>query len=199
MKGYIKLRKKALDDLNSKLSSKLSYHSVDHTLDALQTCELYLKHLNIDKYQAKLLRIGILLHDIGFTATIVEHEAKGAEIATEMMSDLGFSKEDIQIVVGLILSTKVPQQPHTVLEQIICDVDLDYLGRDDFYPIGNLLFKELKAYSLVTDLNDWNKLQIKFLENHKYHTDFAKKNRQPEKEKRIAELKKLINPNSSYS
>lgn len=192
MKGYIKLRKKALDDLNSKLSSKLSYHSVDHTLGALQTCELYLKHMNIDKYQAKLLRVGILFHDIGFTDTIVEHEAKGAEIAAEMMSDLGFSKDDIQIVVGLILATKVPQQPHTLLEQIICDVDLDYLGRDDFYTIGNLLFKELKAYSLVTDLNDWNIIQIKFLENHKYHTDFAIEKRQPEKEKRIAELKKLV-------
>ena len=192
MKGYIKIRKKALDDLNSKLSSKLSYHSVDHTLGALKTCELYLKHMEIDKRQAKLLRIGILFHDIGFTTTIVEHEAKGAEIATEIMSDLGFSKDDVQIVVGLILSTKVPQQPHTVLEQIICDVDLDYLGRDDFYPIGNLLFKELKAYSLVTNLNAWNKIQIKFLENHKYHTDFAIKKRQPEKEKRIAELKKLL-------
>lgn len=192
MKGYIKLRKKALDDLNTKLSSKLSYHSVGHTLGALQTCELYLKHMKIDRYQAKLLRIGILFHDIGFTETIVEHEAKGAEIAAEMMSDLNFSKDDIQIVVGLILATKVPQQPHTVLEQIICDVDLDYLGRDDFYPIGNLLFKELKAYSLVTNLNDWNKIQIKFLENHEYHTDFAIKKRQPEKDKRIAELKKLI-------
>jgi len=192
MKGYIKIRKKALDDLNSKLSSKLSYHSVEHTLGALETCELYLKHMNIDKHQAKLLRIGILFHDIGFTETIIEHEAKGAEIATEMMFDLGFSKDDIQIVVGLILSTKVPQQPHTVLEQIICDVDLDYLGRNDFYPIGNLLYKELKAYSLVTNLNAWNKIQIKFLENHKYHTDFAIKKRQPEKEKRIAELKKLI-------
>jgi len=192
MKGYIKLRKKALDDLNTKLSSKLSYHSVDHTLGALETCELYLKHMNIDARQAKLLRIGILFHDIGFTKTIVEHEAKGAEIATEMMSKLGFSKDDIQVVVGLILATKVPQQPHTVLEQIICDVDLDYLGRDDFYPIGNLLFKELKAYSLVTNLNDWNKIQIKFLEKHEYHTDFAIKKRQPEKEKRIAELKKLI-------
>lgn len=192
MKGYIKLRKKALDDLNTKLSNKLFYHSVNHTKDALKTCELYLRHMNIDPYQAKLLRIGILFHDIGFTETIVEHEAKSAEIATKMMSDLGFSKDDIQIVVGLILSTKVPQQPHTVLEQIICDVDLDYLGRDDFYPISNLLYKELKAYSIVTNLDVWNKIQIKFLENHKYHTEFAINKRQPEKEKRIAELKKLV-------
>ena len=77
MKGYIKLRKKALDDLNTKLSSKLSYHSVDHTLGALETCELYLKHMNIDARQAKLLRIGILFHDIGFTETIIAGTYRG--------------------------------------------------------------------------------------------------------------------------
>jgi len=192
MKGYIKLRKKAFDDLNSKLSKNLFYHSVNHTKDALKTCELYLKHMKIDPYQAKLLRIGILYHDIGFTETIVEHEKKGAEIASEMMSKLNFSKEDILIVNGLIKSTKVPQRPQTVLEQIICDVDLDYLGRDDFYPISNLLYRELKAYSLVSNMNDWNKIQISFLENHEYHTDFAINKRQPEKEKRIAELKTML-------
>lgn len=192
MKGYIKLRKRALDDLNTKLSKKLHYHSIHHTKNALKTCELYLKHLNIDPYQAKLLRIGILFHDIGFTVSNVEHEERGAEIATEMMSELNFSKEDIKIVNGLIRSTKVPQKPKTVLEQIICDVDLDYLGRDDFYPISNLLYRELKAYSLVNNLNDWNKIQISFLEKHEYHTDFAINKRQPEKEKRIAELKTMI-------
>ena len=108
------------------------------------------------------------------------------------MSELNFSKEDIQIVNGLIKSTKVPQRPQTVLEQIICDVDLDYLGRDDFYPISNLLYRELKAFSMVSNLNDWNKIQIRFLENHEYHTDFAINNRQPEKEKRISELKTML-------
>lgn len=192
MKGYIKLRKKAIDALNTKLSKKLYYHSVHHTMDALKTCELYLKHMNIDPYDAKLLRIGILLHDIGFTVTNIEHEEKGAEIATEIMSELNFSKEDIQIVNGLIRSTKVPQKPKTILEQIICDVDLDYLGRDDFYPISNLLYRELKAYALVSNINDWNNIQVSFLEKHKYHTEFAVNKRQPEKEKRIAELKTML-------
>jgi hypothetical protein len=40
---------------------------------------------------------------------------------------------------------------------------------------------------------EWNKIQIKFLEAHEYHTEFAKKNRKPNKEKRIEELKELVN------
>ncbi len=36
--------------------------------------------------------------------------------------------------------------------------------------------------------SEWNKVQIQFLKNHKYHTDFAIKNRQPNKNKRFEEL-----------
>ncbi len=192
MTGYIKLRKKALDKLHTNLPEKLYYHGVHHTLKALQICELYIKASSIDKYQAKLLRIGILFHDIGFTESNNEHEEKSAEIASEMMSELGFSRKDINIVTGLIKSTRVPQNPKTILEKIICDVDLDYLGRADFYPVSNMLYRELKAHSAEMNKNDWDKIQIKFLEQHRYHTDFALKKRQPEKEKRIAELKAIV-------
>lgn len=192
MTGYIKIRKKALDKLHSNLPDKLYYHGVHHTLKALRICELYIKAADIDRYQAKLLRIGILFHDIGYTVTNKEHEEKSAEIASSMMSELGFSKKDIRIVIGLIKSTRVPQSPKTILEKIICDVDLDYLGRSDFYPVSNMLYRELKAHSTIMNKNDWNKIQIKFLEQHEYHTDFALKKRQPEKEKRIAELKAIV-------
>lgn len=192
MTGYIKIRKQALDKLHTKLPEKLYYHGVHHTLKALGVCEMYIKASKIDKYQAKLLRIGILFHDIGYTVTNKEHEEKSAEIASGMMSELGFSGKDIKIVTGLIKSTRVPQSPKTILEKIICDVDLDYLGRADFYPVSNMLYKELKAHSTIMNKNDWNKIQIKFLEQHEYHTDFAKKKRQPEKEKRIAELKAIV-------
>lgn len=192
MTGYIKIRKQALDKLHTKLPEKLYYHGVHHTLKALGVCEMYIKASKIDKYQAKLLRIGILFHDIGYTVTNKEHEEKSAEIASGMMSELGFSGKDIKIVTGLIKSTRVPQSPKTILEKIICDVDLDYLGRADFYPVSNMLYKELKAHSTIMNKNEWNKIQIKFLEQHRYHTDFALKKRQPEKEKRIAELKAIV-------
>ena len=192
MKGYYKLRRTIIDILHSKLSKDLHYHGAHHTLDALKTCKVYLKHNDINTHDAKLLRLAVLLHDIGFIETTDEHERKGAEIAIRLLSAHDFSAQDMDVIKGLILTTKIPQQPKTLLEKIICDVDLDYLGRSDFYEISDQLFRELKALSIIKDIDQWNKVQIKFLEAHSYHTAFAIKNRQPQKEIRIEELKKLL-------
>ncbi len=192
MKGYIKLRKKGLEILNSKLSKKLFYHGIHHTKDVYHVVNQYIKRENIKSYEAKLLRIGALFHDIGFTVSNENHEERGVEIAKKYMTEYEFSEKDFQIVKGMILATKIPQSPKNYLEKIICDADLDYLGRADFYPISNQLFEELKAFSVFKTMDEWNMAQIKFLEAHSYHTKFAKKNRQPEKEKRIAELKNMV-------
>ena len=192
MKGYIKLRNNALEILNSKLSKDLYYHCIHHTLDVLKVINQYMKREKINGDEAKLLRIGVLLHDIGYTVSIHDHELRGMEIAEKMMSQFGFSNNHIEIVKGLILSTRVPQRPKNMLEKMICDADLDYLGRPDFYKIGDLLYKEMKAYSNIENKKNWNKVQIKFLEAHQYHTDFARKNRQPQKEERIKELRRMV-------
>lgn len=192
MKGYNKIRKKAKEVLTSNLPQNLYYHTVDHAFDVLNVCNEYIRREKIDKYKAKLLRIGALLHDIGYTISNINHEDRSVEIAKKYMIEYGFSKEDIEVVKGLILATRMPQTPKNYLEKNICDADLDYLGRNEFYTKSNLLFKELKYFSNIKNIDEWNKYQIKFLETHKYHTKFAQKNRQPQKEKRIKELKLLL-------
>ncbi|MEA1786043.1 HD domain-containing protein [Arenibacter sp. GZD96] len=189
MKGYIKLRKEILEVLKKKLSPKLTYHALSHTLDVLKVCNQYITREKIDSRTAKLLRIGALLHDIGFTVSHIDHEQIGAEIAQQMMQKYNFSQPDIDTVKGLILATKIPQSPKTHLEKIICDADLDYLGRMDFPEISEKLFQELKLFSVLSTREQWNRMQIKFLEAHRYHTEFAQKNRQPHKEKRISVIK----------
>jgi len=181
-----------MEILNSKLSPKLYYHGVHHSLEVLNVIKQYIKREKVGKHDAKLLRIGTLFHDIGFSISIADHEERGAEIAEKYMLEYGFSKKDIEVVKGLIMATQITQSPKNFLEEIICDADLDYLGRNDFYPISNKLFKELKSYSDIKNKDEWNKIQIKFLEAHHYYTEFAKKNRQPKKEKRLNELKLLV-------
>ena len=188
MKGYIKLRRKINNMLETELPDKLYYHALHHTYDVLKVCNDYIRRDKIKDYDAKLLRIGALLHDIGFTQTYENHEAKGQELADELMSEFGFPKKDITIVKGLIWATKIPQSPKTYLEKIICDADLDYLGRPDFYEISDQLYSELKDRGILKNVKEWNKIQISFLEKHQYHTAFARKHRQPAKAKRIAEL-----------
>lgn len=192
MHGYYKLRRKSWDLLHSGLPKELHYHSIRHTKSALKNCEEYIRYFDIERYDAKLLRIGVLLHDIGFTVSIENHELAGVKIANELMSEFGFSNADIKIVSELILATRMPQRPKSLLENIICDVDLDYLGRKDFYEISDLLYRELLERSDYFDRTQWNKIQIKFLEEHAYHTEFAKKRRESPKQERIAELKFMV-------
>lgn len=192
MKGYLKLRKHALHILNTELPEELCYHNIIHTLDVLNVVNRYIRRLKIDAYHAKLLRIGAILHDIGFTVGRENHEEKGVVIAKQLMHQYGFPEKDIKIVKGLIMATKVPQTPKNKLEKIICDSDLDYLGRRDFYVTGDQLLKELTNQGFNLCVDDWNKMQITFLKDHRYHTDFAIKYRRPQKVKRIKELEMLF-------
>ena len=94
-------------------------------------------------------------------------------------------KADIQ---SLIMATKLPQSPKNHLEQIICDADLDYLGRDDFFIIGNNLRKEFLHYNIVANNEVWEKLQFNFLSNHQYFTESSRNLREPVKQQNFAKL-----------
>jgi uncharacterized protein len=83
------------------------------------------------------------------------------------------------------MATKLPQEPHSLLEQIICDADLDYLGRDDFFKIGDRLYNELVAANIIANETDWNILQIGFLQKHHYFTATAKGLRDDKKQEHL--------------
>jgi uncharacterized protein len=82
-----------------------------------------------------------------------------------------------EIICQIIMATKIPQEPNGLFEEIICDADLDYLGREDFWLIGKKLFAELHTYGFVKDETEWNTLQQSFLEKHQYFTKTTKKER----------------------
>ncbi|MDQ3141485.1 MAG: HD domain-containing protein [Bacteroidota bacterium] len=183
--------------LRLELSKDLTYHGLHHTLDVLNVCNDYIKRLKLNPHEAYLLRTAALLHDVGILWKYVGHEAAGVSYSHNLLPDYGYSQEDIKKIEGMIMATKIPQKPHTILERIICDADLDYLGRADFYPIGNTLYKEFMAYKVVQNEFEWDELQIKFLTDHYYHTNFAKKYREPKKVYYLKELKIKLNKDIS--
>lgn len=190
MKGYNRLRKRILQILESQLPENIYYHKIGHTLDALRVCNHYIRREKIDANQAKLLRLAVLMHDAGFSISVQDHEMHSCRIAERLMMDHGFPESDIRMVKNMILATRIPQKPKNLLEKIICDADLDYLGRSDYYSKSHRLFKELKSRGVINSDKEWHKEQIQFLENHRYHTDFARKFLAPEKKKRLEELKR---------
>ena len=92
-----------------------------------------------------LLKTACLFHDAGFITSRVDHEKQ--RMCTGKKTPARFwiySQDEIDRICGMIMATKIPQSPKNNLEEIICDADLDYLGRDDFFAIGDSLFEEVK-------------------------------------------------------
>jgi len=191
MKGYNKLRKSILQILESQLPEGIYYHKIGHTLDALRVCNQHIKREKIDSHQSKLLRLAVLMHDAGFSISLENHEMNSCRIAERLMLEHGFPKSEIRRVQDMIMATRIPQSPKNILEKIICDSDLDYLGRSDYYSKSHRLFKELNLRGIINNDEEWHKAQIKFLEGHQFHTDYARKFLEPQKMKRLEELKKL--------
>ncbi len=189
---FTDLQETILDKLEKELPSFLYYHNVKHTVDVVTEVELIGWAEGIDDDDILVLKTAGLFHDAGHTVAYDEHEYHGTVMVREMLPKYGYTEEQIEKICTVIMSTKLPPQPKTLLEKIICDSDLDYLGRSDMIPVSNTLYKELKEQNKIGTLNDWNKLQVKFISGHSYFTKTAQSLREVNKQKQIERIKELI-------
>ncbi|MEZ5042690.1 MAG: HD domain-containing protein [Saprospiraceae bacterium] len=181
-----------LDKLQYELSDKLAYHGIHHTLDVLYTTDELCYLEKISPYHTLLLKTAALFHDSGFTIGNTDHESLGCTLVKKHLPEYGYTPSQIDMICGMVMATKIPQSPTNFLEKIICDADLDYLGRDDFYDVGATLFEELKSYNVLSDEKDWNRIQVNFLEKHQFLTSTNIRRRASRKEKYLNELKALV-------
>ncbi|MBI1289393.1 MAG: HD domain-containing protein [Flavobacteriales bacterium] len=181
-----------LDRLEQELPEHLTYHGHHHTLDVMEATERIAKAEGISGELLNLLLVASAYHDSGFLYDHREHEKRGCEIAKDVLPEFGFSEEQIEAVCKMIMATKVPQDPKNELSKILCDADLDYLGRDDFEQIGSTLFKELQALGVVETVETWNRIQLGFLQQHSYHTEYGRKYRQQPKQQHLEKIRSIV-------
>ncbi|MBR9918968.1 HD domain-containing protein [bacterium] len=189
MENFQALEKEVYGIMEKELPKHLTYHSIDHTKHVVRRSEYIARAEGCSEAEIRLLKTAALFHDIGFIHTYRDHEEKGCEIVREELPSKGYSNEQIDTICGMIMATKIPQNPQNNLEKIIADADLEYLGTDDFEEIGDLLFKELRHFNPELSRDDWNEIQIKFLKAHHYHTEFCRENRQGRKLENLDSLK----------
>lgn len=181
-----------LDKLEKELPRYLYYHNVKHTVDVVTEVELIGWAEGCTDDEVLLLKTAGLFHDAGHTIGYDNHENYGCELARDFLPKYGYSEEQIERICEIIMATQMPPQPTDLLQKIICDADLDYLGRSDMIPVSNTLYKELKEQDKIGTFNDWNKLQVKFISGHQYFTNTARSLREVNKQKQIERIKKLI-------
>ncbi|MBE0674371.1 MAG: HD domain-containing protein [Bacteroidales bacterium] len=181
-----------LDKLEKELPEYLHYHNVKHTVDVVTEVELIVWAEGCSDEEILILKTAALFHDAGHTVGYDNHEYQGTLLAREMLPKYNYTPDQIERICEAIMATKMPPNPKNLIESIMCDSDLDYLGRSDFIPVSNTLYEELKAQNKIGTLNDWNKLQVKFISVHQYFTQTARSLREVNKQQQIERIQSLI-------
>ena len=180
----------ALSRLEQELPPELLYHGVEHTFDhVLPAITRLAEAYDLEQQEKDLLRVAAAFHDIGWIEGGENHEEKGVRIVREVLPSFGFQKDQIDCIAAIIGATGIPQSPHSLLEQIMADADLDILGRDDFWKRNQDLRTERSINGHPMSDQEWLTSQLDFIESHNYFTEAARQLRDEGKKTHINEIK----------
>lgn len=182
-----------LEKMERELNPDLVYHNLEHTLDVFNSAVNIAEKEGVKGKDLVLIKTAALYHDSGMLLRYVDHEDAAVEIIEEVLPRFEYEDEDIQTIASMIITTKLPQGADTFLSKILCDADLDYLGREDFFMTSHRLRHEWRTLNVNSlTLKEWYELQVKFLEDHEYFTDCVVELRQAKKEENLRQIKELL-------
>ena len=171
---------------------RLLYHNAQHTRDVVSAVITIGGQYALSEKESFPIIAAAWWHDTGYLFSGPEnHEQVSAEKAIGYFTEKGLDEATIETIRGCIMATKVPQQPHNLYEQIICDADLFHFGKPGFLDKSKMLKRENELYTgKELTGTEWRAVTIGFMTGHKYFTEFALRELAPQKEEYLAELLK---------
>jgi predicted metal-dependent HD superfamily phosphohydrolase len=181
------------------LPEGIKYHDANHTLHPTKGVVASANRIaiseNISERDRELLITAAYFHDTGYIREYEKNEPIAARMAGRILKLIGYKPNEVVKVQNMILATDLEHEPKTHVEKILCDADLDHLGREDFFKFDGKLREGWRARGIhVSDEAKWFKGTLEFIKNHQYYTESQKKLREKGKQKNIQRLlKKLEN------
>ena len=176
----------------NKVNKTIHFHTLQHTQEVVAGSETMADYYHLEDEDRFALLLAAWFHDTGYSGGhAAGHENLSIELAVKFLNEHKVNQTIIDKVIGCINATRLPQNPNSLIEQIICDADLFHLGTGDFREKNKLLREELNDFgNLDLSKKDWRKKNIEFLSKHNYFTSYAKENLDPLKQVYLEELNK---------
>lgn len=154
-------------------NSSLVYHNLEHTRSVVSRAMEIAGSYELGEQERFVLFVAAWFHDTGQLFTVPEeHEHRSVGIMREFLLGHGMDGKTISLIEGCILATRIPHQPETFLEQIICDADTYNLGTDEFITTDDQLREELSLRSFDTS-EGWHQGTLAFLRRHRFFTSYC--------------------------
>lgn len=176
-----------------KLDVIFSYHNFEHTKNVVSGIKALCQAEKIDEETTTMLVLAGWFHDAGYIDGCENHEERSVIIALEFMKSKKLPITIQEKVVELIMATTFNYNPKNKLEKIIKDADNKHLANENYLDTLEQLRQEWehstdKKYSNM----DWFVLNIDFLKNHKYYTQYAQKEWQNLKEQNLKKIEEKL-------
>jgi predicted metal-dependent HD superfamily phosphohydrolase len=177
------------------LPDAIKFHDINHTLHPTRGVVAVANKIaiseNISEHDRELLIAAAYFHDTGYIREYEKNEPIAARMAGRILKLIGYKPDEVEKVQKMILATDPAREPKTHVEKILCDADLDNLGREDFFKLDGKLREGRRARGIdVSDDAKWYKGTLEIIKKHQYYTESQKKFRENGKQKNI---KRLLN------
>jgi hypothetical protein len=179
--------------LNENLDKRLYYHNLWHTLDVVESAGRLSEMEQVTPHDTLLIQTAALYHDTGMIKSYEGHEEVSSLVAKDTLAKFEYNTDEIEAISFLILATKFPNSVVSLHEMILCDADLDYLGREDYLVRSFQLKLEWKEIGFMkTGINEWLIYERNFLDAHQFYTSSARHLRAEGKKKNRNIVEMLI-------
>jgi predicted metal-dependent HD superfamily phosphohydrolase len=179
------------------LPGGIKYHDADHTLHPTRGVVAVANKIavseNISEHDRELLVAAAYFHDTGYIREYDKNEPIAARMAGRILKLIGYKLDEIKKIQKMILSTDLEREPQSHIEKILCDADLDHLGRADFFELDAKIRQGRRARGIdVSDDAKWYRGTLEILKTHRYYTDSQKQRREKKKQENIQRLLKKL-------
>lgn len=176
---YHSIYKKAesfVKDLFQQYTNKiLLFHNFDHTENVVDRSKEISAKYDLTENDQFIVYISAWFHDTGhLLVEPAKHEIKSVELMKTFIIRYVTDEEIIRQISECILATRLPRNPQTLLQKILCDADTYHLGTKEFKSTNKNLRKEYELRNIPEPVGGWKKAALEFMLAHEYYTDYCK-------------------------
>jgi len=175
------------DYYNTHFTEQYYFHHYSRTMNIVRNCDALAVSMNLGKQELKLAHLAAWFLELGYSKDYHDYQAKSVELAREYFKTKELEEGIFERIEECILSTRVPQQPVSVISQLVCDASMYHLAEKDAVQHADALRAEYDAIAKTafTD-EEWLNENIRMLSNHFYFTTCARDLFQKRKDKTLA-------------
>ena len=171
------------------------FHNLSHTKEVVKRGNEIAAHYKLTARESMILFISCWFHDTGYLYVSPHlHEEKSVDLMKEFATKVELEEADVDEIAGCIMVTKMPRNPGTLLEKIMCDADTYHLGTKDFSKYNKRIRKEFSC-TMGENFNllNFQNHTLQLFEEHEFYTDYCKYLLNEQKNENMKKISKKLN------